>query len=126
MAFNPYVACRMIAGMSEHRIYFRQWRKHRGFTQDEVLNRLAIFEDPLIPKTNASLSRIENGKQIYTQRILEALAEIYDCEPSELLSRDPTKAGQVIDMVARLNAINQAKVEAFIRGLEAGDGTNGK
>lgn len=111
--------------MASHRIYFRQWRKHRGFTQDEVLNRLAVFEDPLIPKTNASLSRIENGKQIYTQRILEALAEVYDCEPSELLSRDPTKSGQVIDMVSRLDAINQAKVEAFIRGLEAGNGTHG-
>lgn len=111
--------------MAEHRIYFRQWRKHRGFTQDEVLNRLAVFEDPLIPKTNASLSRIENGKQIYTQRILEALAEIYQCEPGDLLSRDPTKEGQVFDLVSRLNTLNRAKVEAFIRGLEAGDGTNG-
>lgn len=109
--------------MPDHRVYFREWRKHRSFTQDEVLNRLAVFEDPLIPKTNASLSRIENGKQIYTQRILEALADIYQCEAGDLLSRNPKKEGRVIDLVARLDDRQQSQVEAFIRGLK--EGTHG-
>jgi transcriptional regulator with XRE-family HTH domain len=106
--------------MADQRIYLRQWRKHRGLTQEQVVNRLAIHEDDKMPATAASLSRLENGKQPFTPRILEALADIYSCETWELIGRDPTKEGVVIDMVRRLDEQKQAQVAAFIRGLEAG------
>lgn len=69
--------------------YLKQWRKWRGYTQDEAVDRLAALDDPHIPQTSASLSRLENGKQSYTQRSLEALAEVYQCEPGELFSPPP-------------------------------------
>lgn len=53
--------------------YFKEWRKHRGYTQDQVVDRLAELDDPNLPATGASLSRLENGKQPYSQRIVEAL-----------------------------------------------------
>lgn len=97
--------------------YLKHWRKHRGLTQDEVLNRLAVFDDDKLPQTGASLSRIENGKQIYTQRTLEALAEVYQCEPHDLLGRNPEKEGQVIDMLARLSESQMRQIGVIIEAL---------
>ena len=105
--------------MENGRIYLKEWRKHRHLTQDQVVNRLAIHEDPNMPKTNASLSRLENGKQPYSQRILEALAEIYECEAWELIGRNPFKGGEVIDMVARLDERKRAQLVAFLVAIEA-------
>jgi transcriptional regulator with XRE-family HTH domain len=106
--------------MADERIYFREWRKHRHMTQDQVVNRLAIHEDTNMPATTASLSRLENGKQPYSPRILNALADIYDCETWELIGRNPLKEGAVIDMVRRLDERKQAQIAAFIKALEAG------
>lgn len=41
--------------------------------------------------TKTSLSRIELGKQPYSQPILEALADIFETEPASLLMRDPNQ-----------------------------------
>jgi transcriptional regulator with XRE-family HTH domain len=42
--------------------------------------------------SHAQISRIERGLQPYNQSSLQQFAEIYDCEPSDLLTLDPTKA----------------------------------
>lgn len=97
--------------------YFKQWRKYRELTQDQVVDRLAMMDDPLIPQTNASLSRLENGKQPYTQRSLEALADVYQCEPDELLGRDPFKEGQVIDLLATLDERQRRQALAVIDAI---------
>lgn len=112
----------MIIDGMKRRTYFKQWRTKAGLTQKQVVDRLAMHEDPNMPATDASLSRIESGKQMYTQRILEALADIYGCEPDEIIGRDPTKEGKVIDMVRHLDERRQAQIAAFIQGLEASSG----
>lgn len=99
--------------------YLKEWRKHRHLTQDQVVDRLAAFEDPLMPQTSASLSRLENGKQPYGQRILEALADIYQCEPDHLIGRDPTKEGEVIDLWARLTEQQRRQARAVIEALQS-------
>jgi transcriptional regulator with XRE-family HTH domain len=71
--------------------YFKEWRKERGFTQERVLELLAEFADPQVPQTGASLSRLENHHQIYTQRSLEALAKVYGIEPGEMFILPPAK-----------------------------------
>ena len=40
--------------------YFKEWRKFRQLTQEQVLGRLNALDDPELPGTAASLSRIEN------------------------------------------------------------------
>lgn len=97
--------------------YFKKWRKHRGLTQEQVVDQLSAMDDPLIPQTTASLSRLENGKQTYTQRILEALAEVYGCEPDQLLGRDPSKEGEVIDLWGQLNERQQRQALAVIDAI---------
>lgn len=102
--------------------YLKEWRKHRGYTQDQVVDRLVSLDDPQLPQTAASLSRLENGKQPYGQRILEALAEIYQCEPDHLIGRDPSKEGEVIDLWSRMTFDERRQATAVLRAIhkEAG------
>lgn len=102
--------------MSESPNYLRKWRLFRRLTQMQVLDRLTVMEDPNLPKTGASLSRLENGKQPYSQRILEALSDIYDCEPADLIGRDPDKEGKVVDLMARMS---QTQLDQAMAVLEA-------
>ena len=97
--------------------YLKEWRRYRDLTQEQVISRLQALEDSLLPTTAASLSRLENGKQPYNERVLEALAFIYDTEPDSLIGRDPFKEGQVIDFVSRLNERQRQQVLAFMQAI---------
>ena len=97
--------------------YLREWRRHRGLTQSQVLDRLAIMEDPNLPKTGASLSRLEAGKQPYSQRVLEALAEVYAVKPGDLIMSNPEKEGHIIDILARLDARLLDQAMAILEAL---------
>ena len=108
--------------MANRRTYLKEWRKKQRLTQRQVVDRLSMHDDANLPATEASLSRLENGKQQYSQRVLEALADIYDCEPGDLIGKNPLIDSKVIDMVARLDERRQAQIAAFIQAL---DGTNG-
>ena len=116
VAWMPYAPCRKIHGMAGP--YFKEWRKHRHYTQEQVVMRLESLDDEHIPRTAASLSRLENGKQPYTQRIVEALADIYQCEPEHLIGRNPEKAGEVIDLWQRLTDQQRRQALAVIEALE--------
>lgn len=114
------------------RRYFKEWRKHRGLTQSQVVARIIELagsgdDDDVtrrVPKTEASLSRIENGRQAYTQAILEVLADVYDIQPEWLISRDPTKEGRVLSILDHLTAEQfqraQEVLEAMFREAVAG------
>lgn len=99
------------------RHYLKEWRKKRRLTQEQVTDRLAVFDDKYLPKTAASLSRIERGQQVYNERIIEALAKIYDVEPADLIGRNPEKEGRVYDLMARLNPPELEQAEAVITAL---------
>lgn len=116
VAFHPYAPCRILHGMAK--TYLKEWRAHRGFTQDEVVNRLAALDDPGVPTTAASLSRLENGKQIYTQRSMEALAAIYDCEVDEL-HRPPQSDDDLAVIIRGMDDIKRARAARILRSLEA-------
>jgi transcriptional regulator with XRE-family HTH domain len=104
--------------MANQTTYLKEWRKFRHLTQEQVLDRLAIVDDPMIPRTGASLSRLENGKQVYSQRILEALADIYQCDPADLIGRNPYKEGELIDLMAILNERQRGQALAVIQALQ--------
>lgn len=93
--------------------YFRQWREHRGLTQERLADRLGI--------SKAQLSRIEGGKQPYSQDLLEAMAEALQIDEASLLMRDPSdseamwslwdqaKPGERAQLVAIAGALLRAK-----------------
>lgn len=101
-----------------NRQYFREWRQHRSMTQAEVVARLEYIGGDL-PTTGASLSRLENGKQPYSQPVLEALAEIYQTEPAALLERNPLKEGEVVDFWAALDERQRKQVMAIAKAVVA-------
>lgn len=81
------------------------------------MDRLAIHEDEKLPRSKAQLSKIENGKSPYSQRVIEALAEIYSCEPWELLAKDPNKEGEVAPLFSRLDDAQRERARAYIAGM---------
>ena len=64
------------------RTFIREWRKHRGLTLEQLADRIGT--------THASLSRIERGRQPYTQGLFEAIAEALGVDPADLHVRDPS------------------------------------
>jgi transcriptional regulator with XRE-family HTH domain len=118
----------------KHKSYIREWREHRGYTQEQLLGRLAEIagdsrlndEALAIPRSGASLSRIENGHQNFKIALLEALAEALDVEePGWLLDRNPLKAGEVVqfsEFAARLDEAQRARALAVLKAMfvEAG------
>lgn len=63
--------------------FIRQWRKAAGLTQAQLASR--------VERAVSTISQIETGMQGYSQATLEAIAEALDCEPADLLMRDPTR-----------------------------------
>ncbi len=64
------------------RTFLKEWREHVGLDQEEAATRLNV--------SRTLLSKIENAKSPYTQRLLEAAAEVYGRKPAELIACDPT------------------------------------
>jgi transcriptional regulator with XRE-family HTH domain len=63
------------------RHFIKEWRKARGLTQEQLADRIGVAV--------STISQLETGKQGYSQPTLEAIAEALDCEPADLLMRDP-------------------------------------
>lgn len=97
----------------KRRTFFKEWRLFRNLTQDDVIARLEVLG---VEFSKPSISRVENGHQPYSEPILLALAEVYDCEPSDLIGRDPTW-GRSLD--ATLNALQAADRARIISMVEA-------
>ncbi|KQZ31602.1 hypothetical protein ASD50_15165 [Mesorhizobium sp. Root552] len=91
------------------RHFIKEWRHHRGLTMDRLADRLDI--------SKATLSRIESGKQPYTQDTLEALADALSCEPADLIMRDPTAPGAIWSLWERANPAQRQQIESVVRAL---------
>lgn len=64
------------------RWFLRAWRKHRGYTQEKLAE--------MVGTSVGYISDLEKGKRRYNQDLLEALATALNCEPADLIMRDPT------------------------------------
>ena len=94
--------------------YIREWRQAKGLSLEFVAHN--------VPMDKGNLSKVERGHLPYSQEMLERLAEILGTEAGNLVSRDPTKEGKVLDLVQRLNERDREKVVAYIEGLQASGG----
>lgn len=91
------------------RHFIKEWREFRNLTQEQVADRIGIA-----PTT---FGRIENGKVPYNQDFLEEAAYAMQCEPWDLLNRDPRADGDVIDMMRHLDERKRGEAADFIRYL---------
>ncbi len=98
--------------------FFRAWRKHRHLTIEQLAERVDMAA--------SSISQLERGLQGFTDSTLLAIAHALQCEPGDLLSRDPRAAGEVVDLM-RLIEQKGARdtVLAFLNALPDRTGTDG-
>lgn len=112
--------------------FIRQWRQYRGLSQDRLVDRLGVDpENPELPfLTKTSLSRIERGKQIYTQRTLERIAHALQCTEGDLLMRNPLAESApwtIWEAVQGLSPDQQQDIARMVKALSvaAKTGTEG-
>lgn len=96
--------------------YLREWRQYRGLSLRKLADRMEV--EPGIPITShANLGRIETFNQPYSQEILEAAATALECSVPDLLTVDPTKDGEVVDLLRLLREKDPETVKAFLQAL---------
>lgn len=100
--------------------FIREWREYRGLSLRRLAGRLEL-DGPAETFSHTSIGRIEKGDQPYSQPVLEALAHALDCSVTDLLSVDPTKEGEVVDLMRLINDRNR---DQAIRVLKALTGTD--
>ena len=71
--------------------FFREWREHCELSQDRAVERLGW--------SKSKLSRIENGLTPFNEDDLYTAAEAYATTPELLLTVNPLKDGEVIDLM---------------------------
>lgn len=82
--------------------YFRAWRVHRRMSMHDVAEAMGTY--------SSAISKYELGDIPYTQRVLEALAEIYRCKPADLLAGPPPDAEKPIHDLRELPQETQDEI----------------
>lgn len=93
------------------RTFLKEWREHRHLTQEQAAERLNM--------DRSNLSRVERGEVPYSQALLEAAADAYNCEPWDLLNVNPLKEGAVVDLMAVMKQATpeqRAEIIGYARG----------
>ena len=93
------------------RHFIREWRKHRGLTQDHLAERVGI--------ARTYVSKIESGARRYDQPFLEAAAVVLDCTPADLIVRDPRDPEGIWTLWDTLEPAERRQALAVIQALKA-------
>ncbi len=102
-------------GMSNSRpFYLKQWREHRGLSQQRLADRLN--------SSKGYISDLERGIRRYNQDMLEALADALNCDPADLLIRDPTDPTGIWSIWDQVPDAERPRIVAVIRAM-VGDKT---
>lgn len=94
---------------NRRKTYLREWRK----AKDKTLVQVAEY----LHMTHGNLSKIERGKQDYNQTLLDALAELYGCEPVDLLIRDPSDPVNIWSLWDRARPGDKQKIVSVARTI---------
>lgn len=95
---------------SLHRATFiRQWRHHRGYSLDQLADR--------VPMDKSNLSKVERGILPYNQDLLERLADALMTDPASLLMRDPSDKDAIWSIWDRASKGERAQIESVANAL---------
>lgn len=94
--------------------YLKEWRQHRGWTQDELADKTGLSK-PFI-------SQLERGRRQYTPETLELLADALNCDTAALLKRNPRGDDAVWAFFEDLTQPERAQAITVIRALKASAG----
>lgn len=97
--------------------YIKEWREYRKISLRDLANRLEVSDGGDLLLSHASISRIEKGEQPFTEETLNALAFALDVDRIDLLSKNPHKDGEVIDLMRKLNETDKTRIIDMMRLL---------
>lgn len=101
------MAAKIKSSSERSRHFIKDWRELKNMTQEQLA--------AAIGSTSASISRIENGAQPYTQDSLEAIARVLDVSPADLLASAPGDAPEAADEPQE--PFNRALLALTVAGL---------
>lgn len=93
------------------RTFLREWRNFRGLTQEKASERLDV--------SRTLLSKIENAKSPYSQGLLEKAAEAYNCDPADLIVRNPLLPDLLWSITDNLRKATVSKQKEAVAIVEA-------
>lgn len=99
------------------RTFIREWRQNRGLSLRRLADRMEVEPGGKLIISHASLARIEQGKQPYSQPILEALSAALNVSVGALLEIHPDKEGDVVDLVRLLDQSKREQAIEYLRFL---------
>ena len=99
--------------------FIKQWREYRWLSLERLANRMEKEPGGEQLISAMSLSRIERGRQPYSEELMNALSEALACEPWELLSVNPLMDGQVVDLLRFIHDLDRKKAEKALTILQA-------
>lgn len=98
--------------------YIKEWRQHRKLSLRKLAQRMEVSPGEEL-LSHASIQRIENGLQPYTQETLHAFAHAFNCEPWMLLEVNPLVDGEVVDLMSKLRKLQGDQREQAMKVLRA-------
>lgn len=105
-----------MARTERQRHFLREWRKHRGYTLEQMSDRLHM--------THQNLGKIERGLVPYGQDLLERLAEEYRCAVPDLIMRDPSDPDGLWSVYDQLAPVERRQVVEIAKTIRR-TGTEG-
>lgn len=90
----------------------KEWREFRNITQEDAADRLGI--------TRTFLSKIENIRAQYSQNLIEAAAELYNCTAFDLLRVNPAKSeplSEIMNTVEGADPAQQARMLSVLKAM---------
>lgn len=95
-------------------VYFKEWRKFKGLTQQQLADRLGT--------TKTRVSMKERGEEGWDNAYLAALADALGVdEPASLLMRNPLDKDAVWSLLDSLKPTSRAKALDYINLLNRAD-----
>lgn len=91
------------------RLYLREWRKHRGYTLEQL--------GEMVGMTPGNLSHLERGLIPYNQDFLEAAAEALQTDPASLMMRDPTQPDAIWSVWEKASAGQREQIIEVAKAL---------
>ena len=89
--------------------FLREWRKFRGMSQERLAGRIEC--------STGLVSQWESGETKLTEDKLHALAGALQCEPGDILSRDPNASDYKLWRI--INGLAKVDQEQALRVIEA-------
>lgn len=89
--------------------FLREWRESRGISQERLAARIEV--------SSGLISQWENGGTKLKEKQLEALSVALQCDPGDILSRDPNAPDYKLWRI--INGLSEADKAQALRVIEA-------